>query len=125
MLPLVVLRLVLVLFLMYVVIGAQRWPGDLIANKKQENFQQVPQPPLRRRSSARLARHPGEDREQQNADDDLDDHVLGDAEARLRFIQVFEIAKGLRIEQNLAAEVIVVSGDLLLAPLDRRVLLEF
>ena len=76
----------------------------------QEDFQQIPQPPPRRPARQGLLPQPGKHRKQHQGDHHLDNHEFRDAQARLRLVQIAQLAERLR-DQDLAAKRLVVARD--------------
>ena len=76
---------------------------------------------LRAIATADLSAQPGKHHPQNQRQSDLDDHELGEAQPALRLVVVSQLATKHLRDEDLAAEVLVVSLDLLGSPLQLRI----
>src|SRR6478752_935553 len=92
-----VLGMVVILFMM----SAERWSRDLIANKHQKHFQQVPELALRRQAALDSRCQSRKQQDQYQPHEDLNQQVLRDGKTGFPFVQVSQRPEGLR-NKNLA-----------------------
>ncbi|MBM4022559.1 MAG: hypothetical protein FJ284_10050 [Planctomycetes bacterium] len=93
-----------------VVMAVDRRPGNLIADEDDEGLEKVGEPTLRRGSRPELPRQLREQEEEHGRQRDLQDHELGDPEARLDREQTLERRERLR-DKDLPVHRPVVIGE--------------
>src|SRR5262245_17179381 len=92
-----VLGMFMVLFMM----SAEHRPGDLIANEEQEYFQQIPQLAPHHPAVFNPCRELRKHDEQDKANENLDNHVLGDRQPGFSLIKIAQRSEWLW-DQDLA-----------------------
>src|SRR5262245_20684461 len=73
---------------MTVIVAAEDGTGVLIADEDQERFQQIPEFPAGRPAVLDLFSKLGEEKNQDQTDNNLEDHILRDCEARLLLVEI-------------------------------------